>query len=363
MDLKDSIRQKRKARGMTQEQLAEAMNVSAAAVSKWENGQSTPDITMLAALADYFEVSIDALVNYQLHSHRREEMVERFRALSTSRQYDDAVAVAQEALCRYPNHFDVVYGCAKTLHNRGIQNGNESDLHAAIELMDRALTLMDQDSAKDIHREDLINIKGMCYEVLKDYDAAIACYEAGNISGINLVNLGTCRIAQKEYDKALSLLSEGLIDHIIGVVGAATGIMNCLTKKDGGLEEAQALSGWCIHMMDGLEGGQGSVIWQLRALLLASQAILYAMGHYEERAEQSLRQAVAAARTFDAQPRYDLASVRYYHGRPNAVIMDNLGETAMAGIRRLLMEEENTPYTARLLKVLDEMEDGSHDQA
>ncbi|MBQ8200229.1 MAG: helix-turn-helix transcriptional regulator [Clostridia bacterium] len=40
MTLNESIRAHRRKRGMTQEQLAEAMNVSAAAVSKWENGVS-----------------------------------------------------------------------------------------------------------------------------------------------------------------------------------------------------------------------------------------------------------------------------------------------------------------------------------
>lgn len=363
MELKDSIRQRRRARGMTQEQLAEAMNVSAAAVSKWENGQSTPDITMLAALADYFEVSIDALVDYQLRSRRREEMVERFQALAMSRQYDEAVAMAQDALRRYPNHFDVVNGCARALYSRGIQEGSESDLRSAIELLDRALTLMDQDSAKDIHREDLISVKGMCYSALKDYDAAIACYEAANISGISLVNLGNCRMAQKEYDKALSLFSEGLIDHVIGVVSAAMGIVNCLSSKGGRLGEALALSGWCIHMLDGLESGRGSIIWQLKAVLLTSRAILYAMDGREEQAEQSLREAVAAARAFDAEPRYDLASVRYYYGKSDSVFVDNIGETAMKGIRRLLLEDENAPYTAKLLKALDEMEADTHDQA
>ena len=51
MTLNDTIRALRRERGMTQEQLAEAMNVSAAAVSKWENGQSVPDILVLTAQA------------------------------------------------------------------------------------------------------------------------------------------------------------------------------------------------------------------------------------------------------------------------------------------------------------------------
>lgn len=52
----------RKQKNLTQDQLAEAMGVSAQAVSKWENDLSCPDITMLPQLADYFQVSIDSLL-------------------------------------------------------------------------------------------------------------------------------------------------------------------------------------------------------------------------------------------------------------------------------------------------------------
>lgn len=52
----------RKKRGITQDQLAEAMGVSCQAVSKWENDLSCPDITLLPQIADYFNVSIDALL-------------------------------------------------------------------------------------------------------------------------------------------------------------------------------------------------------------------------------------------------------------------------------------------------------------
>ena len=86
MALNESIRALRRERGMTQEQLAEAMNVSAAAVSKWENGQSVPDIAMLTALADFYEVSLDALVGYTIHPCRREEVVERIRRPSPRRR-------------------------------------------------------------------------------------------------------------------------------------------------------------------------------------------------------------------------------------------------------------------------------------
>ena len=51
----------RKSRGMTQDQLAERVGVSAQAVSKWENDVSCPDISLLPKLAEIFQVTTDSL--------------------------------------------------------------------------------------------------------------------------------------------------------------------------------------------------------------------------------------------------------------------------------------------------------------
>lgn len=62
MDIGNQILKFRKQRGITQEKLAAEMGVSIAAVSKWETGNSIPDIIMLCALADFFEVTTDELL-------------------------------------------------------------------------------------------------------------------------------------------------------------------------------------------------------------------------------------------------------------------------------------------------------------
>ncbi|MBQ7337352.1 MAG: helix-turn-helix transcriptional regulator [Clostridia bacterium] len=49
-------------RGLTQEELAAALAVSNKTISKWENGASSPDLAMLAALAQYYQVSTDTLL-------------------------------------------------------------------------------------------------------------------------------------------------------------------------------------------------------------------------------------------------------------------------------------------------------------
>lgn len=57
----EKIAELRKSKGMTQEELAATIGVSAQSISKWENSATMPDIMLLPVIADIFEVSIDAL--------------------------------------------------------------------------------------------------------------------------------------------------------------------------------------------------------------------------------------------------------------------------------------------------------------
>ena len=74
----------RKRLGLTQDQLAEKLGVTAQAVSKWENDQSCPDITMLPKLAQLFSISIDALLG-----HEQEEKVHTAEVVDEHDHDDD----------------------------------------------------------------------------------------------------------------------------------------------------------------------------------------------------------------------------------------------------------------------------------
>lgn len=54
----------RKRNKLTQEQLAEELNVSRQVIAKWEKGESTPDLQHSMKIADFFGVTLDALVNH-----------------------------------------------------------------------------------------------------------------------------------------------------------------------------------------------------------------------------------------------------------------------------------------------------------
>ena len=62
MNFGKTILDLRKQKNITQEELAAELGVTAAAVSKWENGNTLPDILMLCALADFFQVTTDELL-------------------------------------------------------------------------------------------------------------------------------------------------------------------------------------------------------------------------------------------------------------------------------------------------------------
>ena len=64
INIGNKIRELRKKKGITQEQLASALGITSQAVSKWEMNTGYPDVTMLPIIAGYFGVSMDMLFNY-----------------------------------------------------------------------------------------------------------------------------------------------------------------------------------------------------------------------------------------------------------------------------------------------------------
>ena len=72
LNLGTKIRELRRRDGRTQDHLADALGITAQAVSRWESGGSYPDMEMIPAIANYFHISIDELFGY--HDEREEKI-------------------------------------------------------------------------------------------------------------------------------------------------------------------------------------------------------------------------------------------------------------------------------------------------
>ena len=73
--LAENIRNFRKERALTQEQLSEVLGVTAGAVYKWEAKLSVPELDLIIQMADFFDTSVDVLLGYEIKDNRLEATV------------------------------------------------------------------------------------------------------------------------------------------------------------------------------------------------------------------------------------------------------------------------------------------------
>jgi transcriptional regulator with XRE-family HTH domain len=67
------LKELRKEKGLSQEQLAEEFNVSSRSISRWENGNTMPDISIIIELADFYDVDIRELLNGERKSEKMDK--------------------------------------------------------------------------------------------------------------------------------------------------------------------------------------------------------------------------------------------------------------------------------------------------
>lgn len=108
MTIGANIKRLRTAKNITQEQLSVAMNVTCAAVSKWERGDTYPDITLLQPLAYYFGVTLDTLMGYDQEKVRAEidEVIALYR-----QHWNDQTGreIITKAYRDYPNDYWIMH--------------------------------------------------------------------------------------------------------------------------------------------------------------------------------------------------------------------------------------------------------------
>ena len=148
--LPENLKKYRILKDLTQEDVAEYLGITAQSVSKWERGESYPDITFLPALANIFETSVDLLIG--MDTIRAEEtrynIHKKAVGYRRSGDYDMAEKTYRDALLIYPNKPGMILGLASTLALKG-------NTEEAIELMERGLPLSINEKQKSTMRATL----------------------------------------------------------------------------------------------------------------------------------------------------------------------------------------------------------------
>lgn len=209
----DIIRELRCSRNLTQEQLAENLNITAQAISKWENNISMPDISQVVPIAHFFGVSTDVLFGIEEKTDIDE--VRTLIANATSQNsYKDEYTLLKEALQSYPGDVRLLLellSCGECLLADGntIKGTERIIIFEECERAGRLILSYSKDLSVLIEATEWL-IKLYC-EMGKNEKAVTLTESLPSKIGFNKeAALGRIYENRKEYEKALKCYSTNI---------------------------------------------------------------------------------------------------------------------------------------------------------
>ena len=155
--LAENLKKYRMKKNLTQEELADLLGLTPQSISKWERAESYPDITLLPALANIFETSIDLLIGMDMirAEQTRYNIHSKATNLQRAGDYAGAEKVYRDALLIYPNKPGMLLGLAGVL---ALQGKTED----AIAYIERGLPLSENEKQKATMRSVLCFLYLQC---------------------------------------------------------------------------------------------------------------------------------------------------------------------------------------------------------
>lgn len=212
------LTQKRKDKGLTQDDLANYVGVSKASVSKWETGQCYPDILTLPVLATYFNISIDELLGYSptLDHAGIEHLYNSFLHKFEKEPFDVVITQVEEAIKKYYACMPLVLKMAYLLTNHFMiapTPGKQADI------LNRIVSLCDhiKSEAEDLNLVTAANsLQANIYLI---QNAPLDVIE--NLKGVITPTSSDEPILASAYqligkrDKAIQVLQAGQFNHLM----------------------------------------------------------------------------------------------------------------------------------------------------
>ena len=247
MEIGKKIQCLRREKGLTQEQMAAALGVTSAAVSKWETNAAIPDVAMLCPLARLLGITVDALLDFRpaLEQEEINALLEDRRKLFEEKRLEEAVASCEALLREYPD--DLRLKCAAAglyimylsasldtdwmeaqrtraiallEQSRGSGDPNLAasarsmlmNLYVMGEKLDKALAILEEEPEAKINTEmaraNILLRKGELDEAEKGYQ--IGLWQAARDAALNLVGLHNIALRREDKKAALERLEQAM---------------------------------------------------------------------------------------------------------------------------------------------------------
>ena len=334
--LAENIRAYRKARRLTQEQFAETLGVTAGAVYKWEAGLSVPELSMIVEMADFFDVSVDALLGYEIKDNRLESTKKRLYALLRSGD-GDAPTEAEKALKKYPHSFDIVLCCADVYLILGMERHDKEMLRRALELLEQALLLIAQNTDPSVSEYTIYGEMGDAWIALGEYEKGLELLKKHNMRGIFSDAIGTALAVElRRPEEAEPFLGEAVLRSVSTLVNTAIGFAFLYSLRSEYTREREIVL-WAQTLLRGLQAADTPCFFdKTNALLLTLLAHARLRSGEGGAACAALEEAAGLVLRFDAAPNFNPGAVRFFEIPESASVYDNLGVTARDSVESLI---------------------------
>ncbi|AWN17995.1 helix-turn-helix domain-containing protein [Streptococcus sobrinus] len=188
MALEQTLRHYRKELGLSQEKLAENLNVSRQAITKWETGGGLPDIGNLQALANLFEISLDQLLQENIAQPTKDFLYQSYTSYDIDRpkRFDLKLGVAHEIRLQIAENEKIeVYLKSNTIEKL------EQICKLKLDDQKKALDVnlkQSQDLSQNQAKEDLTILVKLPEKYLENCEIAANCQKI-DLLGIKTVNI------------------------------------------------------------------------------------------------------------------------------------------------------------------------------
>lgn len=169
-----NIKRLRLAKGLTQEQLAELLTISTAAVSKWEAKNTYPDITMLFPLAEIFGVTVDELMGYDEAKAKADvdKILAEYQQFGVDGRFDEREKLIVDARKKYPHDYRIMNAYMWDKAGGSAGNNAETLLKNKDELTQICDCILEGCNQDNI-RVEAINMKAKLLHAMGDTDGAL----------------------------------------------------------------------------------------------------------------------------------------------------------------------------------------------
>ncbi|MBQ6173551.1 MAG: helix-turn-helix domain-containing protein [Clostridia bacterium] len=359
MHLAENIRRLRKERGLTQEQLSEVLGVTAGAVYKWEAKLSVPDLDLIAEMAEFFDVSVDVLLGYEMKDNRPETVLKRLRGYRRGKD-PAGLEEAEKAIRKYPHSFALILESALMYLGFGLESADADRLRRSLELLERSLPLLSQNTDPKVSEQTLYGEMAVACLGLGEWDRGIELMKAHNAGGMYNFRIGNALSQGGHTEEAELFLSEALTGSLSDLMTVLFGYINVFFQRRD-YTSARAIASWGIGVMTGLrKDGRPNYLDKYCSVLTALLAAAQFMSGDAAGARASLVSARRQAAFFDASPSYAENDVRFIRRVDGVGAYDDIGATAMDAVRGIVRDVEDGGAFAALWASVEEEEE-SHE--